>query len=109
MPYAIDPASSHSALSKDAIALMEFQNNVKSVGVTYLLWFLLGGLGIHRFYLKSYKMGAALLLSTILGMVFVFPFLITGAIMLYDLFAIPSLVQKYNDLLLVEITTKERV
>jgi hypothetical protein len=33
----------------------------KSIGLAYLLWFVLGGLGAHRFYLNSPRMGIGLI------------------------------------------------
>ena len=32
-------------------AEMLYHANAKSTGIAYLLWFFLGGLGVHRFYL----------------------------------------------------------
>lgn len=60
----------------------------KDVGVAYFLWCLsLGGwLGLHRFYLD--KPGSAF--------IWIFTFGMFGAGALYDLFAIPSMVQEYN-------------
>jgi hypothetical protein len=60
----------------------------KDVGVAYFLWCLsLGGwLGLHRFYLD--KSGTGVLWFCTFGMFWM------GS--LYDLFAIPSMVQEYN-------------
>lgn len=60
--------------------------NKKEVWVAYLLWFFLGGLGVHKFYLQ--KMG--------MGILYIF----TGGILLIglllDLFTIPSQVRQFN-------------
>jgi len=60
--------------------------NKKEVWVAYLLWFFLGGLGVHKFYLQ--KMG--------MGILYIF----TGGIfligLLIDLFTIPSQVRSFN-------------
>lgn len=60
--------------------------NKKETWVAYLLWFFLGGLGVHKFYLG--KMG--------MGILYIF----TGGIfligLLIDLFTIPSQVRNAN-------------
>ena len=38
-----------------------------SVGVAYVLWFFLGGLGVHKFYLKQAVMGVVMLVLWIGG------------------------------------------
>ena len=45
---------------------LAFQASKKSAGVTYALWFFLGGFGAHRFYLKDAK-GGLMLLALYLG------------------------------------------
>lgn len=59
---------------------------VKDTAVAYLLWFFLGALGIHRFYLRQTGLGIL--------------YLLTGGILgigiLVDLFAIPSAVRRAN-------------
>jgi len=60
--------------------------NKKEVWVAYLLWFFLGALGVHKFYLQ--KMG--------MGILYIF----TGGIFLIglivDLFTIPGQVRQFN-------------
>ncbi|MGC5583043.1 NINE protein [Ornithinimicrobium sp. W1665] len=58
----------------------------KDVGITYLLWLLLGVLGAHKFYLGRPGMGVLYLLT--LGLV--------GVGLLWDLFTIPRQVRAYN-------------
>ena len=60
--------------------------NRKDVGVTYLLWLLLGVLGAHKFYLGKPGWGVVYLLT--LGIV--------GIGLLVDLFTIPAQVRRYN-------------
>lgn len=60
----------------------------KSVGVTYLLWLLLGILGAHKFYLGRPGMGVLYLLTA--GLL--------GVGLLVDLFTIPSQVRTANAL-----------
>ena len=59
----------------------------RELWVAYLLWFLLGLVGVHKFYLG--KMGMGIL------------YLFTGGIFLIgwiiDLFTLPSQVRAYND------------
>jgi len=40
-----------------------------SVGVAYVLWFFLGGLGVHKFYLKQAVMGVVMLVLWIGGII----------------------------------------
>lgn len=82
---------------------MAFQARSKSVGVAYLLWFFLGGFGGHRFYLGSTGVAVVLLLCTLIGFGIFVTFIVTAAILLYDLFTIPSQVRKYNERLMTEI------
>lgn len=42
------------------------QNNKKSMLIAYILWFFLGSLGVHRFYLGRVISGTLLLLLTAL-------------------------------------------
>ena len=46
----------------DAVAMMRYDANKKSVIVTYLLWFFLGMFGVHRFYLGKWVSGFILLI-----------------------------------------------
>ena len=59
----------------------------REVWVTYLLWFFLGFVGVHKFYLG--KMGW--------GIIYIF----TGGLFLIgwlvDIFTIPSQVRRYNE------------
>jgi TM2 domain-containing membrane protein YozV len=58
----------------------------KSVGIAYLLWFFLGALGIHQFYLG--RTGRAI------SYIFTFGWLGVG--LLIDLFTLPGQVRKAN-------------
>ncbi|MER9628452.1 TM2 domain-containing protein [Mesorhizobium sp. M0296] len=78
-------------------------NEAKSTGAAYLIWFLLGGLGVHRFYLGRTGSGIAQLMLFIFGWItlpiFVGAFLlITLAIwVLIDAFLIPGMVQSHKE------------
>jgi hypothetical protein len=58
----------------------------KSLGVAYLLWFFLGFLGVHHFYLGKVGRGVGYLLT--------FGWFMIG--LLVDLFTLPSQVQRIN-------------
>lgn len=69
----------------------------KSTAVAYVLWFFLGLLGIHHFYLGRNGWGLAYLLTTLLlGWVFGLGFLLVGVGCLVDLFLIPSYTRAAN-------------
>ncbi|WP_208560056.1 TM2 domain-containing protein [Marinilactibacillus kalidii] len=78
----------------------EVNNQKKSAGVAYLLWFFLGTLGIHRFYLNRKASAIAQLLLTVVGwltVVFAIGFvflLICGVWLLVDLFLIGGMIKK---------------
>lgn len=69
-----------------------FEENSKSIGIAYLLWLILGGLGVHRFYSGRTKSGVAQLLLALsfVGWVVLIPWLIA------DLFLIPGMVNEHN-------------
>jgi len=59
-PMPVPPAAGQPAADTPAHppAGMPAGNGAKSLAVAYLLWFFLGGLGAHRFYLGAYITGA---------------------------------------------------
>jgi TM2 domain-containing membrane protein YozV len=86
-------------LSSDTRALMLFEANKKTAVVAYLLWFFLGLLGGHNFYLKRTGVAVAqLVLSlTMVGLV------ITIVWVLVDAFLIPGWVRNQNNLLAAQL------
>ena len=86
----------------DAARLMQYDANKKSILVAYLLWFFLGMLGAHRFYLSQPGTGAALLIITLLSILLMFAFVgfftiwISVVWVLVDLFLIPGIVREHN-------------
>ncbi|SDX20174.1 TM2 domain-containing protein [Roseicitreum antarcticum] len=90
-------------VSDDTRALMAFQSRSKSVGVAYLLWFFLGGFGGHRFYLGNIGIAVLILACTLIGFGVLVTLIVTAAILIYDLFTIPSQVRRYNERLMTEI------
>ena len=93
----------------EAGRLMRFEANKKSVLVAYLLWFFLGWLGIHRFYLGYVVSGLILLacwaVGSVLSVVYVgFVILAIPAIWwVVDLFLIPGMARDRNNAIIAEI------
>ena len=78
----------------DKIALQEqlFEENRKSVGLAYLLWFFFGGLGVHRFYTGNTK-SALVRLGLTISIVGI-PIMML--LWLIDAFLLPGLVHDRN-------------
>jgi TM2 domain-containing membrane protein YozV len=94
----------------DAVAMMRYDANKKSVIVAYLLWFFLGMFGVHRFYLGRWISGLILLLFTLVagalyvilvGMVLM---AIPGLWWLIDALLIPGMTRSYNNELVDEVS-----
>lgn len=93
----------------EAGRVMRFEANKKSTVVAYLLWFFLGWLGAHRFYLGYVTSGLILLalwlVGTVLSVIYI------GLIILaipavwwfVDLFLIPGLARTRNLEIIAEI------
>ncbi len=96
-------------VSGDAQAMMMFEANKKSVGVSYLLWFFLGVFGGHRFYLKRTGSAIAILLLWIIGWIstaVVVGFALLAGVVVWvivDAFLIPSWVRQHNNLLAAQL------
>ncbi len=86
-------------LSNDARAMMLFEANKKTALVAYLLWFFVGILGGHNFYLKRTGVAVTqLILSiTVIGLA------ITVFWVLVDAFLIPGWVRNQNNLLATQL------
>ncbi len=93
------------AVSGDVKAMIMYDANKKSVLISYLLWFFLGGFGGHRFYNGRTGSAVAILLMTIFG--FLLSYVLVGFLLLIpvfiwiivDLFLIPGWVRNHNNLL----------
>jgi Predicted membrane protein len=78
-------------------------NEAKSTGAAYLIWFFLGGLGVHRFYLGHTRSGTGLLVLTLAGVLLSavgvgFVLLLGTAIwVLVDAFLIPGMVAEHKN------------
>jgi TM2 domain-containing membrane protein YozV len=93
-------------VSNDARAMMMFEANKKSVVVAYLLWFFVGSLGGHRFYLSKIGSAVAQLLLTIFGVLLLFAFGLGVVLLipvwiwvLVDAFLIPGWIRVQNSML----------
>ena len=97
-------------ISNDAKALMAFEAGKKSMGITYVLWLLLGGLGVHRFYMGKIGSGVAILVINILGWLTIiagigFLFLaIVGVWLIVDAFLIPGWIRTHNTMLMAKLS-----
>jgi len=77
-------------------AHMIYDANKKSVGASYVLCLLLGGLGAHRFYLGHRATAAVQLVLGLLGFVVGFTWPPLWLWLLVDLFLIPGMVRARN-------------
>ena len=90
----------------DPRTIMLYDANKKSAGIAYLLWFFVGLLGGHRFYLgrtgSGLGMAALLVLSLILtvAVIGVFGLFVLGIWALIDALLIPGMVQEHNNQLI---------
>jgi TM2 domain-containing membrane protein YozV len=80
-----------------------YQANAKSIVIAYLLWFFLGFLGVHRFYLGRVVSGVFMLalwgigtglVAILIGWLFLIPWAIWWFL---DLFLIPGMTQSENN------------
>lgn len=98
-------------LSNDAQAMMAFESNKKSTGLAYVLWFFLGTLGAHRFYLGRTGSAVAMLGLCVvgwmtiwivgLGLLFWFPL---GIWLVVDIFLIPGMAAQHNNQLISRLS-----
>jgi hypothetical protein len=88
----IAPSVDQRVMMAEAAAIGQARNT----GVAYLLWFLLGAFGAHKFYLGRVGMGFAYL--------FTLGFLTVG--LWIDLFTLPRQVRQANALRRAEIRTQ---
>ncbi|WP_293380244.1 TM2 domain-containing protein [Phenylobacterium sp. SCN 70-31] len=100
----------NAGLSADAQALMAFQTGKKSAGAAYLLWFFLGGVGAHRFYMGLTGSAIGQLVLSVLGWAtiwFGIGFLFLAALgiwLLIDLFTLAGKVKTHNMMLMAKLS-----
>ena len=93
----------------EAMMMMQYDANKKSALVAYVLWFFLGWLGIHRFYLGRTMSGVVMLLITALSwalsLIFIghLGFLLVGIWLFVDIFLIPGMTRRYNNDLIASL------
>jgi TM2 domain-containing membrane protein YozV len=74
-----------------------YEAHRKSTGLAYLLWFLFGGFGVHRFYLDQKGTGIAQLLLLLLGWIPIgLGWLVLAVWLIVDLFLIPDMSRRFN-------------
>jgi len=89
--------------------MMVYDAKKKSTGVAYLLWFLLGGIGAHRFYVNRTTSGVIYLVlqvigwSTVAAGLGVLAFGVIGIWWLIDAFLVPGMVRSNNLMLAAEL------
>jgi len=94
----------------DTAKMMAYDAKKKSVGLAYMFWFILGGLGVHRFYTGRAFTGTIYVLLQIAGWLTiaagfgVFLFAIIFVWWAIDGFLLPGIVRRTNLLLAAEIT-----
>ncbi len=90
---------------------MQYDAAKKSTGIAYLLWFFLGGLGVHRFYLG--QIGSGIAMAVIFGLSWITVVVGIGLIGLaaiavwwcVDAFLIPGITTRVNQELATRLGT----
>jgi hypothetical protein len=99
-PYAQQPGGYGAPMGavdqRVAMAEMAAISQAKSTGTAYLLWFFLGALGVHKFYLG--KVG--------IGIAYFFTLGFLGIGLLIDLFTLPKQVRDANMLRRAQVRTQ---
>jgi TM2 domain-containing membrane protein YozV len=90
-------------VSNDTRAMMLFEANKKTAVVAYLLWFFLGMLGAHNFYLKRTGVAIAQLILTLVLAFTVVGLLIPFVWIIVDAFLIPGWIRNHNNLLAAQL------
>ncbi|NKE46397.1 TM2 domain-containing protein [Roseomonas frigidaquae] len=88
---------------------MQYDSAKKSALLAYLLWFFLGYLGAHRFYLGRIGSGVAMLLIFLVSFPLVYVvigmlgYMFIGLWWLVDAFLIPGIVARHNSALIARL------
>lgn len=87
-----------SSLQAEMLVEQKVANARKSTGAAYVIWFFLGILGGHRFYLGRNGSACVMLVLWLIGWVtFFIPWIVTGIWCLVDAFLIPGMIQEHQD------------
>src|SRR5579875_3678933 len=96
-------------VSDDARLMMRYDANKKSALIAYLLWFFLGYLGLHRFYLKRTGSAIVMLLIFLVSVPLTMALIgwiglgIIGLWWLIDALLIPGIARDYNNRLITTL------
>lgn len=96
-------AGDENRVSADAKAIMAFEARKKSVGIAYLIWFFLGGVGGHRFYAGKVRSGAIMLTLWLLSLLLTFfvvgwfGFIVLGIWWVIDAFLLHGIIARHNE------------
>ncbi|HZY53494.1 MAG TPA: TM2 domain-containing protein [Reyranella sp.] len=88
--------------ASDAARLMQYDAAKKSALIAYVLWFFLGGLGVHRFYLGRTGSGVVMAIISVLSWITVYigigfiGLAVIGIWWLLDAFLIPGITTSAN-------------
>ena len=89
-------------VSNDTKAMLAYEAGKKSAGISYVLWFFVGGLGGHRFYLGYTGSAVGMLVLAIASILLsvvgigLLGLIALGIWVLVDAFLIPGMVSEYN-------------
>lgn len=103
------PGPGQAPPTNDALLMMRYDANKKSALIAYLLWFFVGGLGGHRFYLGRVGSGIVMLIITLLSFLLMIVFIgvfglaFVGLWLLIDAFLIPGMVTDHNNKLIASL------
>lgn len=92
----------------------------KSHGLAYVLWFFLGSLGVHKFYIGKVMMGFVYPILSMIAFVnfivtiaspenfgwWIIPLMILGFLLIYDLITIPGQIRSVKEKKKVKILNK---
>ena len=95
--------------SNDAAMMMRYDANKKSLVVAYILLFVVGSLGAHRFYLGRTGSAVAMLVITLVSWLLLF--VLVGALgliavgiwVIVDACRLPGMVQAWNNRLIGQL------
>jgi len=87
-------------MSNNKLELARMEGDIafkeKELVIAYLLWFFLGILGVHRFYLGRIKTGVAQLLMGTIGAFLIFPLFILAIWWLADAYYVFKYTEAHN-------------
>ena len=105
----LQPVIAAAGPSNDAAMMMRYDANKKSLVVAYILLFVVGSLGAHRFYLGRTGSAVAMLVITLVSWLLLF--VLVGALgliavgiwVIVDACRLPGMVQAWNNRLIGQL------